>query len=100
MPALAFLLVLLIALPAVAEVMVCGQRADIVKRLGNAYNERLEELGLTNRGHMMELFISAQDDTWTLILTNPRGFSCVMEEGEGWQRAPDALRERIDERKL
>ena len=97
---LVLLLVLLIAFPVAAEAVVCGQRADIVKHLGDAYNERLEELGLTNRGHMMELFISAQDDTWTLILTNPRGFSCVTEAGVGWQRAPDILQERIDERKL
>ena len=100
MPVFVFLLALLIALPAVAGPLICAQRADIVKHLEGIYNERLEEFGLTNRCDVMELLLSPRDDTWTLILTNPRGFSCMMEAGEDWQRAPDVLRERIDERKL
>ena len=100
MPILAFILVLLIALPSVAGISVCGTRDDVVKRLEGVYNERQKEFGLTNSGQVVEVFISTRDDTWTLILTNPRGFSCMMEAGEGWQRASDVLRERIDERKL
>lgn len=42
-------------------------------------------LGLTQAGGMIELFTTPAGETWTLIVTSPRGLSCLVASGQNWQ---------------
>ena len=82
------LLGLLIALhgaPAAAQVP-CGNRAAMVEKLLNQYNE--VPMGhLLGRGgsRLLEVWANCTTGTWTILKTYPSGKSCVMAVGDDWQ---------------
>ena len=40
---------------------------------------------MERQGYLLEVYASDEDDTWTIIFTNPAGTSCPVAEGVGWQ---------------
>ena len=90
---LIFLLILTaFAMPANAAENVCGKRDDIVKRLEYGYQEFNSAMGMSSNGGLVELYTS-EKGTWTLMLTQPGGVSCLIASGENWEtfesKAPD-----------
>lgn len=73
--------------PASAQ-SVCADRGDIVKRLAGKYSETPTSIGLANSGGIVELLTSADGNTWTLIVTDTQGVSCLMAAGQYWEQAP------------
>lgn len=69
----------------------CGERKDVIDRLGQHYAEALSAVGITSNGGVVELLTSADGKTWTLIFTYPGGPSCLVAAGEGWQDLEPAL---------
>jgi hypothetical protein len=65
----------------------CGPRDEVVKVLNAKYQESQRALGLINEKAMMEVYISAQG-TWTMVVTNDQGLSCVIAAGESWDEMP------------
>lgn len=70
--------------PAWGQQIPCADREVAVKHLAQKYQESQIAYGLTNRGHMMELFISKDGETWTLVVSQPNGLSCMIVAGQGW----------------
>ena len=68
----ALLIAVLASLPAAAQSL-CGQRTDVLKGLNGSYTETPSAMGLSNNGGVVE------------ILTSPKGMSCLIASGEGWQ---------------
>ncbi|MBM3548351.1 MAG: hypothetical protein FJX54_15480 [Alphaproteobacteria bacterium] len=62
----------------------CGTRDDVLKQLENEYKEAPVGIGLASNGSVVELLTSTSG-TWTLIVTTPRGPTCLMGTGEAWQ---------------
>ena len=60
------------------------ERAAIVEQLASQYAEKPAELGVTSEGAVLELFMSDDGATWTLVVTLPNGMSRVIGAGEGW----------------
>jgi len=75
------------ALPARAQGPPCAPRASIVDTLGNRYQENLRAIGLTSRLTVLEIYVSDRG-TWTALVSNPQGMSCVVAAGEAWQEIP------------
>ena len=76
----------------------CDDRAKIVKWLAESYKEQPRWRGITARSMMMELFVSPQEDTWTLLVSQANGISCMVASGDGSLDIiiiPDAPREKI-----
>ena len=44
-------------------------------------------LGVTGGGDLVEILTSPTGNTWTIIVTNPRGRTCLLAAGEGWRVA-------------
>lgn len=89
--ALASLLIILpLAPPAEAATAVCGKRAEVIKTLAQAYKEQPAAMGLAAGGGMLEVF-SSQNGSWTILLTQPTGTSCIVAAGEGWESIPQSL---------
>ncbi len=75
-----------IALPANAQA-VCGDRGEIVSRLETAYQEKASAIGLAGNGGVVELYTS-EKGSWTLLLTQTTGVSCLIAAGDSWETVP------------
>ncbi len=72
--------------PAVAQA-VCGDRAEIIARLESAYQEKASAIGLAGNGGVVELYTSDKG-SWTLLLTQTNGVSCLIAAGDSWETVP------------
>jgi hypothetical protein len=78
------------ALPGMTQVQSreqCGPRDQVVQVLNAKYQESQRALGLINEKAMMEVYISSRG-TWTMVVTNEAGISCVLAAGEAWDELP------------
>lgn len=79
----------LIATVSPASTNVCGTRTDLVKSLDQAFQEKRAAFGLIAEGKQLaELFVSHRG-SWTLIVSLPRGKSCVIASGNDWESLPE-----------
>lgn len=78
-----FLLILVVPLPAHGQ-PVCMPRAEIVARLEHRYQEHQIAAGLTLNDWLIEVWATEDGETWTLLLTQPNGMSCVIGAGTYW----------------
>lgn len=91
-----FVLIFLLSFPAQAQ-SVCGDRDKIISSLETLYQEKPSAIGMSGGGGVVELFVS-EKGSWTLLLTQPTGVSCLVAAGEHWEQLPDtpnASREKI-----
>lgn len=75
---------LIAAVPSVAAQTVCGTRDVVLKQLSSDFQEAPVGIGVAANGAVVELLTSTAG-TWTLIVTTPKGPTCLMGTGEGWQ---------------
>ena len=66
----------------------CDTRGRLVAQLGERYQEAPIALGVDSGGRLIEVLATADGSTWTIIVTSPRGSSCLVAAGEGWRRVP------------
>ncbi len=73
--------------PASAQV-VCVTHEAATKQLEKQFDERVLGRGLANAGKaMFELFVS-EKGSWTVVVSEPNGRSCILANGESWQQLP------------
>jgi hypothetical protein len=65
----------------------CGASGDVTKMLSGKYQEDRRAFGLINEKAIMEVFISPKG-TWTMVITDHAGMSCVFAAGESWKEKP------------
>ena len=63
----------------------CDQRARVLGHLAQKYKEAPVAIGVTSTGGMVEVLTTGDGGTWTIILSNPNGTSCLVAAGEGWR---------------
>ena len=63
----------------------CGARSEVLALLAEQYKEAPVGIGLANGGNLIELLTSAAGSTWTLIITTPKGATCILAAGEDWE---------------
>ncbi len=69
---------------------ICGERRAVVAALEKTYSETPVSMGLASNGAIIEI-LASPSDTFTIILTQPNGLSCVMGAGEDWEDLPKRL---------
>jgi hypothetical protein len=67
--------------------MPCGSHDKIAKSLSDKFKEARRIMGVVNPEAVMEIFMS-QQGTWTVLMTNTKGMSCIIAAGEAWQELP------------
>lgn len=67
--------------------MVCGEREHLVSHLGRAYAEAPANVGLAATGNIVEV-LTSDAGTWTILVTQPNGLTCVVAAGENWETLP------------
>ncbi len=80
------LLALFVAFPALAQTQ-CGARDSIVASLEDRYSEVPVSMGLASNGAMIEVFAS-ETGSFTIIITQPNGVSCMVAAGAYWEDLP------------
>jgi hypothetical protein len=63
----------------------CNQREDVIGHLAKKYGEAPVALGVTNKGGLVEVLTTGDGNTWTIIVSQPNGTSCMVAAGEGWR---------------
>ncbi|EPE99379.1 hypothetical protein [Rhizobium grahamii] len=66
----------------------CAARSEVVNFLDKNFGERLTAVGLVNQNAMLEVY-AAQSGTWTLLITDTRGISCLLLSGDSWETMPN-----------
>ncbi len=80
--------VLLGARGAEAQQVACASHDTMAERLGARFAEAPASIGLASSGKLVELFTSEDGGTWTLVLTEPKGVSCIVATGKYWYDVP------------
>ncbi len=68
----------------------CAERRAVVANLENTYSEAPVSMGLASNGSVIEV-LASPSGSFTIILTQPNGLSCVMAAGESWEDLPKQL---------
>jgi len=79
---------------AAVEVPPCGQRAQLIQAMKQIYDERPKATGLISSNELFELFVSP-NGTWTILVTNPHGISCIAAAGDNWEQRPGEVAQRF-----
>lgn len=73
------------ALPANAQTY-CAGRDQIVERLTNGFGEGLAGGGLRSESQVLEVWAAPETGTWTILITQADGTTCVMASGTNWHQ--------------
>ncbi len=73
--------------PAALAQPVCGSHQSIAESLKQSYTETPVSMGVTSGGGIIEVF-SSPKGTWTLVITQPNGMSCLIAAGQDWEELP------------
>ncbi|APG83911.1 hypothetical protein [Sinorhizobium americanum] len=65
-------------------VLNCADRAKVIEFLAKQYSEKQAAVGMVNQQAVMELY-AADSGTWTLVITDVSGRSCVILAGKSWE---------------
>ncbi len=66
----------------------CIDRDDAVEQLSKQYGEKVAARGLTQNGKAMFELLVSKSGSWTVLVSDPAGRSCIVANGEDWQRLP------------
>ena len=70
---------------------VCVLREAAVQHLEQKYDERIVGRGLARAGKTMVELLTSGSGTWTIVVTNVNGETCVLASGEAWTKAAARL---------
>ena len=63
----------------------CSPRTDVIGHLAKKFGEAPVAIGVTNKGGLIEVLTTGDGNTWTIIVSQPNGTSCMVAAGEGWR---------------
>jgi|TARA_Y100000294_G_scaffold152322_1_gene150553 hypothetical protein len=73
--------------PAASAQPVCSTHRTVSDSLKKSYAEAPVSMGVTAGGGVIEVYASPKG-TWTLVITQPNGTSCLIAAGQGWKNLP------------
>ena len=63
----------------------CNTREIVVGMLGEKYHEVPVAIGVANNGGLIEVLTAKDGVTFSILITSPKGMSCLVAAGEGWR---------------
>ncbi len=64
----------------------CAPRDTVLERLKTGYGETLAAGGLRSQSQVLEVWASEDTGTWTVLMTDANGMTCVMASGTNWHQ--------------
>lgn len=74
--------------PAIAAT--CAPHDEVARQLADRYGETRRAMGITATGLLFELYVS-EAGTWTAVLTQPNGPTCLGTSGDQFQELAEKL---------
>ena len=74
----------------------CTTRQEVGSYLLSEFSEAPVALGVANNGSLIEVFASEDRTTWTIMLTQPDGTSCLVAAGQAWESLPQVVPTAVD----
>ncbi|TCS60020.1 hypothetical protein [Primorskyibacter sedentarius] len=68
----------------------CATREGVVSRLSEKYGETRQSIGLGTNNTMVEVFASGDTGSWTILVTDARGISCLVASGQAFETLAEA----------
>lgn len=87
-PVLAACAVLACSAPAYAE-QFCKEREELFAIAEQRYGETPRVIAYVNERTVLEVLVSPTSGTWTLIMSDVIGKSCVLLDGQAWTILPE-----------
>ncbi len=69
----------------------CGDRTNLITMLDGKYQEGLSGFGVSGSANLVEVYVS-EKGSFTVVMTNAKGVSCVIAAGESWEKVAPAKR--------
>jgi hypothetical protein len=69
----------------------CHSHTELTEMLDQKYAEQPSALGVQSNGHLVEVFVSNDGTSWTIVVTRPDGWSCIVAVGEHWESLPNPV---------
>lgn len=63
----------------------CFERAQIIARLQAEYGEQRSGGGVQNAQSVIEVLVSPESGTWTILRTGANGMACILVSGTNWR---------------
>lgn len=73
---------------------ICGGRNDLVAGLAQAFQQKQLGYGVVGQSAIVEIYVSASG-TWSMLVTDVQGRSCIFATGEGWESTAIAAAQGI-----
>lgn len=67
---------------------VCGTRAEVTTKLEATFGELQKGAGMVSDRRVMELWQSRETGSWTLLMTQTDGQTCIIAAGKHWRDRP------------
>lgn len=83
----ALVIMFFLSAPAALAQSICGNHKLVTDNLRQEYAETPVSMGVTAGGAVVEVYASSQG-TWTLLITQPNGMSCLIAAGKDWENLP------------
>ena len=71
---------------------VCDARTRVLMMLNGKYAEKPVSMGLASNGTVVEV-LNSPNGTWTIVMTTPKGVTCLLATGDYWQDIPEQAAE-------
>jgi len=72
------------ALSASAQGPACGPREVVLNALQQRHGEKRIAAAVTAAGELIEV-LAGRSGTWTILVTAPKGPTCLVANGDGWR---------------
>ena len=77
-----------------AGAIICGGHNDLVAGLAQAFQQKQLGYGVVGQSAIVEIYVSASG-TWSMLVTDVQGRSCIFATGEGWESTAIAAAQGI-----
>lgn len=68
-----------------AEARVCDTQDKVTALLADRYKESVLAEGIVSDRGFMEVYVSQESGTWSVVVTTPQGKSCIIAAGQDFQ---------------
>lgn len=69
----------------------CAPREALTGHLAERFGETRRGVGTAMRGARLVEIYASEGGSWSIVVTDPRGISCLLATGEGWEATLEAL---------
>ena len=69
----------------------CNDREKVLGRLDDGYGETRQSYGIAGNNTLIEMFASVETGTWTILMTDTEGLTCIIASGQSFENTQQDL---------